>query len=98
MREEFIDEIEIDEKDINDEIFGKYFKHRCPSFLAKDLFKSKNKKLVNSIDKSLIDLRNAYIIGAVPENENPKKITNIVEKIIDLNKQQKGKAIKILTP
>ena len=34
----------------------------------------------------------------ITENENPEKVVNIVEKILDFNKQQKGKGIKILTP
>ena len=33
-----------------------------------------------------------------PENENPNKIVNIAENIIDFNKLEKGKGIKILTP
>ena len=46
----------------------------------------------------MIDLRNAIIRKDIPENENPNKIVHIVEKILDFNKQQKGKGIKILTP
>ena len=46
----------------------------------------------------MIDLRNAIIRKEIPENEIPNKVLNIVEKIIDFNKQQKGKGIKILTP
>ena len=33
----------------------------------------------------------------IPEIENPDKVFNIVEKIIDFNKQQNGKRLKILT-
>ena len=33
------------------------------------------------------------IIGAVPENENPNKIVDIVENILNFNKQQKGKGL-----
>ena len=44
------------------------------------------------------NLRNAIIRKEIPENENPNKIVNIVKKILDFNKQQKGKGIKILTP
>ena len=71
------------------------------SLLAKYLFKAKNNKLVNNINDALIDLRNAIIIGAIPENENPNKI------VLDFNKQQKSKGLpldfyhsqlKILTP
>ena len=34
----------------------------------------------------------------IPENESPKKVNSTVEKIIDFNKQQKNKKLKILTP
>ena len=54
----------------------------------------------------MIDLWNTIIKKEIPENENPNKIVDIVEKIIDFDKQQKGKErpldlaarIKILTP
>ena len=46
----------------------------------------------------MIDLRKDINRKDIPENENLKKVVDIVEKIIDCNKQQKGKRIKILTP
>ena len=46
----------------------------------------------------MIDLRNDINRKDIPENENLKKVVDIVEEIIDCNKQQKGKGIKILTP
>ena len=46
----------------------------------------------------MIDLRNAIIRKKIPENENPNKIVKIVKKILEFNKQQKDKGIKILTP
>ena len=95
MHKEFINEIETDGKYINDEIFRKYFKYQSPLFLAKDFFKAKNNKLVNTINNALTDLRNAIIVGAIPENENPNKIVNIVEKILDFNKEQKGKGLSL---
>ena len=45
----------------------------------------------------MIDIRNAIIRKDIPENENPNKIIDVVEKILDFNKQQKGKGVKILT-
>ena len=45
----------------------------------------------------MINLRNSINSKEIPENENLKKIANIVE-ILDFNKQQRGKGIKILTP
>ena len=77
------------------------FKYQNPSFLAKDLIRAtqaKNEQLVNNVNDGLIDIRNAIIRKEIPENENPKKVVNIVEKILDFNKQQKGKGVKILTP
>ena len=46
----------------------------------------------------MIDLRNAIIRKEIPLNENPNKIVDIADKILDVNKQQKGKGLKILTP
>ena len=44
----------------------------------------------------MIDLRNVIIKKEIPENENPNKIVDIVEKLLDFNKQQKGKGNEIL--
>ena len=46
----------------------------------------------------MIDLIKTAIRKKIPENENPNKIVDIVEKIIVFNKQQNSKGIKILTP
>ena len=89
-----------DEKDMNDEIFWDYFKYQNPSNLAKDSIRAKHAKheqLVNNINYALIDLKNAIIKKEIPENENPSKVVDIGEKILDFNKQQNGKGIKILT-
>ena len=59
---------------------------------------AKNEQLVNNINDIMIDLRNAIIKIEVPENENPNKIIDIAQNILDINKQQKGKGIKVLTP
>ena len=45
----------------------------------------------------MIELRNFINSKEFLENENPKKVVNIVEKIINFNKKQKGKGLKILT-
>ena len=87
MRQEFINEIIANGKYINDEIFWNYFK-----------LKAKNERLVNNVNDGLNDLRKVVIRKEILENENPNKIIDIVEKIRDFNKQQKGKGIKILTP
>ena len=77
--------------------FGNISNIKAHQFLVKDLFKAKDNKLVNNIKDALIDLRNAIIIEANPENENPNKITDIVGKTHNFNKQQKGN-IKTLSP
>ena len=67
---------------------------------------AKNDKLLNNVNYGLLNLRNAINKNEILENENPKKVINIVEKILDFHKQRKGKGrpsdlakhIKILTP
>ena len=58
----------------------------------------KNYEIIKGINNRLIELRNFINSKEFLENENPKKVVNIVEKIIDFNKKQKGKGLKILTP
>ena len=50
------------------------------------------------LQELLIDLKNSINSKNVLGNENPKKRVRIVEKILDFNKQQKIKGIKMLTP
>ena len=50
------------------------------------------------LQELLIDLKNSINSKNVLENENSKKRVRIVEKILDFNKQQKIKGIKMLTP
>ena len=97
LREEFLNKIKNEEKNINQQIFNEFFNYQ---FLVKDLYEgnqNKNDKIVKNINESLINLRNSIDSNKIPKNGNPKKIVNIVEKILDFNKQQKGKGIKILT-
>ena len=62
--------------------------------------------IVDQLNESWIYLRNSGNSQEIPENENPKKGINIVQKILDSNKQQKDKRfaselskhIKILIP
>ena len=46
----------------------------------------------------MTELRNSIYRKEIPENENPKEVANMVEKIVDVNKKQKGKGLKILIP
>ena len=46
--------------------------------------------MVNNINDGLIDLRNAIIRKEIPKNENPNKIVNIAEIILDFSKKTKS--------
>ena len=92
-----------DEKtDINNEIFRKYFKVQRPSDMLVLLNRTddteKNNKLVNLINSGLKNLKEDIkkMSEAEIENEDPKSIVNIVEKILKFNKQnqQKGARFK----
>ena len=81
LRENFINKIENDEKNRNNEIFRKYFGCMNPSFLANNLYKAnqdKSKEIINHVHDGLIGLRNAVNIKTIPENENPDKLIDIV--------------------
>ena len=39
----------------------------------------------------MIELKNSINRKETPENENPEKIVNIIEKTLNFNNQQKGK-------
>ena len=60
--------------------------------LVQDLYnanKTTNEKTANNVNDSWIDLRNAINKKKIPENGNPDKLIDIVEKILGFNKQQK---------
>ena len=101
LRKKCKDVIITAEKYINDEIFWKYSNHPTPLYLLHDLLEAKqakNEELVNNINDGLVDLRNAIIKKEISGNENSKKVSNIVEKILDFNHQQKRKKFKIFPP
>ena len=107
MRKEFLNEIKHKEKKINEQIFREYFNYQSSLFLVKDLHEAnqtKNDIIVKYLNESLIDLRNSINSKKIPKNQNPKKVVNIVEKILDLTAIGKGRPldlatrIKILTP
>ena len=82
-----MNEIIADKKDINDQIFRKYFKYQNPLFLVKDLIRAKqdkNEKLVNDINDGLIDLENDITRKKIPKNENSKKLVNVLKKPLTL--------------
>ena len=87
-----MDKIANDGTNINTEIFNEYFMYHNPSFLVKDLCnanKTRNDKIVNYIIIALIDLINAVVKKEIPENENPDKVANIVEKTFEFKKTAK---------
>ena len=97
-----IKQIADEEKDINDEIFRKYFKVQRPSdtlmFLNKKNDTGKKNQLVNLINSGLKDLKEEIkkMSKAEIEIENPELIGEVVEKILKFNKQnqQEGKNTK----
>ena len=100
MREEFFNKIKNEEK--NEQILRDYFLYQTLSYLTEDLYyyseEIKNYEIIKNINNGLIELSNSINSKEIPENENPEKVVNIVEKIIDFNKKQKGKGTRILTP
>ena len=63
--------------------------------------KKKNGKLVNIIKSGLSDFKNEFedMSEEEKEIEKPNEIINIVEKILEFNKQdQQGNRLKIVTP
>ena len=93
------------ETGIKSELLKKYFKLQKPSDMLKFVYKTndkkKNSKLVNLIKSELSDLKNEIenIKEEEKEIEKPNEIVDIVEKILEFNKQtQEGEGLKILTP
>ena len=70
-------------------MFREYYNHQSTKDLYEDN-ENKNDIVVKYLNESLINLRNSINSNEIPENENPKKVVNIVETILDINKQQKG--------
>ena len=93
-------EIVTNKTNINTKLFNEYSKYYNPLFLLKNLQDTNE----NSNDV-LIELRNA-VNRKKSENENPDKIIDIVEEILNFIEQQKGKGrplgwatcSRILTP
>ena len=93
------------EMDSNEEIFKKYFNFQRRSdmlmLLNKTNDKEKNIELVNVINSGLKDLKEEIkkMSKAEIEIEDSESIVEIVEKILNFNKQnQQGQGLIILTP
>ena len=92
-------------KIINEELLKKYFGFQDLISMQKELYKSKNagknNKLANMIKSGLKDLKKdiEQMGDDVNEIEKPDEIVDIVEKILEYNRQnQEGLGLKILTP
>ena len=92
-------------KIINEELLKKYFGFQDLISMQKELYKSKNagknNKLANMIKSGLKDLKKdiEQMGDDVSEIEKPDEIVDIVEKILEYNRQnQEGQGLKILTP
>ena len=75
-----------------------FFFYHATLYLAKDLCKSnqiRNDEIVKHVNNALIELKKDINIKKIPENENPNKIVDIVEKFLDFNKQQKCKRLPL---
>ena len=92
-------------ENINNVLFNYYFDYLNPEIKFKrlrDASDEKNKNLVESINKKLTKMKN--IVKNVPKDEvsrveENEKIIDIVEKILELNREkQHGLGLKILTP
>ena len=70
-------------------------KYQNPSSLGTDEFRAnENEKIKQQIINKLIKLIEFIDIS---ENESPKKVANIVGKILNFNEQQKRRGLEILT-
>ena len=90
FHEKFINEIKNDGKNMNEQIFKEYFFYYTLSFLAKKLYNSNqygNDQIVKHINDLLIELKKGISINKIPKNQKPNKIVEIVEKILNFNKQ-----------
>ena len=99
--------IERESKDINNDLFKKYFNFSEPIDLAKKLFEKKDKKknseLVEEIKNEWSNLKDKTEKMSREEikNEKPNDVLGIINEILNFNKKiqkQQGSALKILTP
>ena len=85
-----------EETGINKELFKKCFNFQMPTAMLKALYtfndRKKNNKLVNTINSRLSDLKNE--IERMSEDEikigKPYEIVDIVEKILEFNRQKQN--------
>ena len=96
--------INLKRRSMNDNLFREYFKYQDPDSMLKDLNNTRNTERndiqVDLIRNALTDFNNK--IKSMYENEirfeQPNKIANIAEKILEFNRQQSGQGLNILAP
>ena len=96
LHEKIINKIKNDEKNLNEEIFKWYFSNHTSLFLAKELYNSNqnvNDEIVKDIIDSLNELKKDINTKKIPKNGDLNKMIIIAEKILNFNKQQKGKEL-----
>ena len=94
--EEFINKIENEEKNINEQIFKEYFFDHIPLFLAKELYSNNqttNDEIVKNINGALIKLKKDINRKNIPGNENLEKI--LLKKFLILTTNQKVKDVHV---
>ena len=77
LREEFLNEMKRDEKNISTQIFKEYSFYHTPLFLAEELYNSNenvNDEIVKYINDALIELKIDFNRNKTSENENSGKI------------------------
>ena len=96
--------IEEKSKEINNDLFTKYFNFSIPIDLANQLYetksKNKNSEFEKEIKKSWSNLKDELekMSKEKIENKKPNEILEIVNKIIDFNKEIQNQRSSILTP
>ena len=105
MRKNLMNLINKEETNRNSELFRKHFSFQRPSEILKPVYtpnnRMKNEKSVNVVKSGLSDLKNEIeeISDDEIEIEKPDKIADIVEKIIEFNRQNReGQGLKPIVP
>ena len=103
--EKLMRKIGFKERDINSELVKKHFFTYDLGNVLKTFKKSKNNSERNKIQVSMIknrlrDLKEKIADMSEEEKkiEKPNEIVDIVENILEFNRQQQGQDLKILTP
>ena len=95
--------IDFKKRDISDELVRMHFLVQDLGVLLKKTKKlknnpDKNRIQVNLINSGLKDLKKEIEDKSEKEIENPNKIVDVIENILEFNRQQQGQGLKILTP